>query len=164
MRSVINIDLLCKLKGASDAKAQEKYLCTYFASIFPCEFHVYFNRVGLQSFFKDQNKAGEKGFKRTLAQRSFIAKQLRAIKKRHGVRISLRKQQKSAYYLQRTRQLGAEELTKLEKCKEVKVFSNKEASQIADFMLKAVQLDVSSLESQKAVMCFLNYALTVRLK
>lgn len=136
----------------------------YLASIFPCEFYVYFNRVGLQSFFKDQNKANEKSFRRSLAQKGFIIKQLRSIKKRYGGRITIRKQQKSAYYIERTKELNPIELTRLEKCKEVKVFSNKEPGQVLDFILKAVQLDVSALKDQKGVLCFLNYALTVRLK
>lgn len=118
----------------------------------------------MQSFFKDKNKPNEKSFRRSLAQKSFVSRQLRSIKKRYGVRITVRKQQKSAFYVSRTRDLSADELTRLEKCKEVKVFSNKEPGQILDFILKAVQLDVGDLKDQKGVLCFINYAMTVRLK
>ena len=160
----MNIDVLCKLKGIKETRAQEKYLCHYLASILPCEFYIYFNRVGLQSFFRDQNKPNERSFKRSLAQKSFVAKQLRSIKKKYSARIAIRKQQKNAYYVKRSKDLSADELTRLEKCKEVKVFSNKEPNQILDFILKAVQLDVDILKEHKPVLCFFNYAVTVRLK
>lgn len=76
----------------------------------------------------------------------------------------MKKQQKNQYYLERAKNISPKDLTYLEKCKEVKIFSNKEVTQILDFILKAVQLDVGSLKEQKGILYFINYSITVRLK
>ena len=164
IKIVLNFELLCKLQGLTNQKAFEKYLLRYFSEVYPVEFFVFFERLKLQDFFRISKKSKSKKIRQTMKNKKTVIKLNSKIKQRNWLRIKERKKKKSEYYLLKTKEVNAEDLQKIEKCREVKIFSKSRMKEFVSFITRVTQLEFDRIKSHKNTLKFLNYTLTIKTK
>ena len=164
IKVVLNFELLCKIKRLSNQKTFEKFLLRYLSEVYPVEFFIFFERLKLQDFFRMSKKSKSKNMNHAMKNRKTIVKLNAKIKQRNWLRIKERKKKKSEYYMTKTKQVTAESLQRIEKCREVKIFSKGKMNEFVSFITRITQLELDRLKTHKNALKFLNYTLTIKTK
>lgn len=164
IRTIFNPRFLKQIEKCESKIEFERKILGYFSRIFPVEFFIYFETVHDKQNFATNTKNELKKYrkdKHKIAQ--IISSNFKKIKKFRS-QIRLRKLKRSKLHTYRLRLVGLQKTRFVEKCKETKIFNNKNFEQIGDTVEFVLNAPILFLKSSKKLLKLLNYFLTILVK